>query len=77
LSDPGWDALALVSASPSPYGPLGSSSGASIDGSVGHSNMTVLCGRLAIVAAFVLIAAVIAAPLLHRVWTPEVVIAQR
>ncbi len=46
-------------------------------GSMGHSSLTVLCGRLGLVAAFVLIAAVIAAPLLKRAWSPEVVIAQR
>ncbi|HLM42160.1 MAG TPA: hypothetical protein VK434_21510 [Microvirga sp.] len=39
--------------------------------------MTVLYGRLGLVAAFVLIAAVIAAPLLQRVWSPDVMIAQR
>ncbi len=44
---------------------------------MGHSNLTVLCGRLGLVAAFVLIAAVIVAPLLQRIWAPEVVIAQR
>ena len=44
---------------------------------MGHSNLTALCGRLALVMAFALIAAVIAAPLLQRVWSPEVLIAQR
>jgi hypothetical protein len=44
---------------------------------MGHSNLTVLCGRLGLVAAFVLIAAVIVAPLLQRIWSPVVVIAQR
>ncbi len=44
---------------------------------MGHSNLTVLCGRLGLVAAFVLIIAIIAAPLLQRVWSPEVMIAQR
>jgi hypothetical protein len=44
---------------------------------MGHNNLTVLCGRLGLLAAFVLIAAVIAAPLLQRVLAPEVVIAQR
>ena len=44
---------------------------------MGHSNLAVLCGRLGLVLAFTLIAAVIAAPLLQRVWSPEVVIAQR
>ncbi len=44
---------------------------------MGHNHLTVLCGRLGLVAAFVLIAAIVAAPLLQRVWTPEVVIAQR
>ncbi len=44
---------------------------------MGHSNLTVLYGRLGLVAAFVLIAAVVAAPLLQRIWTPEIVIAQR
>ena len=44
---------------------------------MGHNNLAVLCGRLGLLAAFVLIAAVIAAPLLQRVWTPQVVIAQR
>jgi hypothetical protein len=44
---------------------------------MGHHNLTVLCGRLGLVAAFALIAAVIAAPLLQRVWSPEVVIAQK
>jgi hypothetical protein len=42
-----------------------------------HNNLTVLCGRLGLVAALMLIAAIIAAPLLQRVWSPEVVIAQR
>jgi hypothetical protein len=42
-----------------------------------QSNLTALCERLGLVAAFVLIAAIIAAPLLQRVWPPEVVIAQR
>ncbi len=41
------------------------------------NHLTVLCGRLGLVAAFVLIAAIVAAPLLQRVWAPEVVIAQR
>jgi hypothetical protein len=68
----------LFSASPSPYEPLGLPSGASIwGGGMGHNHLTVLCGRLGLVAAFALIAAVIAAPLLQRVWSPEVVIAQR
>ncbi len=44
---------------------------------MGDNHLTVLCGRLGLIAAFVLIAAVIAAPLLKRVWSPEVVIAQR
>jgi hypothetical protein len=44
---------------------------------MGHDNLTVLCGRLGLVAAFVLIAAIIAAPLLQRVWLPDVMIAQR
>ncbi len=44
---------------------------------MGHSNLTVLCGRLGLVAAFVLITAIITAPLLQRAWSPEVVIAQR
>jgi hypothetical protein len=44
---------------------------------MGHYNLTVLCGRLALVVAFALIAAVIAAPLLQRIWWPEVIIAQR
>ena len=44
---------------------------------MGQNNLTALCGRLSLVVAFVLIAAVIAAPLLQRVWSPEVVIAQR
>ncbi len=44
---------------------------------MGHSNLTVLCGRLGLVVAFVLITAIIAAPLLQRDWPPEVVIAQR
>jgi hypothetical protein len=42
-----------------------------------HHHVTVLCGRFGLVAAFVLIAAVIAAPLLQRVWSPDVMIAQR
>jgi hypothetical protein len=42
-----------------------------------HHYVTVLCGRLGLVAAFVLIAAVIAAPLLQRAWSPDVMIAQR
>ena len=44
---------------------------------MGHDNLTVLCGRLGLVAAFALIIAIIAALLLQRVWAPEVVIAQR
>jgi hypothetical protein len=44
---------------------------------MGHSNLTVLCGRLGLVAAFVLITAIIAAPLLQRVWSPNVTIVQR
>ncbi len=44
---------------------------------MGHSNLTALCGRVGLVAAFVLIAVVIAAPLLQRVWSPDVVFAQR
>jgi hypothetical protein len=42
-----------------------------------HHYVTTLCGRLGLVAAFVLITAIIAAPLLQRVWSPDVVIAQR
>ena len=44
---------------------------------MGHNNLTALCGRLGLLVAFALIAAVITAPLLQRVWAPEVVIAQR
>ena len=67
-----------LSASPSPYVPLGLPSDASIwGGGMGHRNLAVLCGRLGLVAAFALIMAVIAAPLLQRVWSPEVLIAQR
>jgi hypothetical protein len=44
---------------------------------MGHNRLTVLCGRLGLVAAFVLIAAVIVAPLLQRIWSPDVVMAQR
>ncbi len=44
---------------------------------MGDNHLTVLCGRLGLVAAFVLIAAVIAAPLLQRIWSPDVVMAQR
>lgn len=71
--------LALIfPASPSPYVPLGLPLDASTwGGSMGHSNLTVLYGSLGLVAAFALIMAIIAAPLLQRVWTPEVVIAQR
>ena len=64
-------------ASPWPHVPLGFHSGASIWGGMEHNNLTVLCGRLGLLATVVLIAAVIAAPLLQRVWSPEVVIAQR
>jgi hypothetical protein len=46
-------------------------------GGMGHNNLTVLCGRLGLVLAFALIIAIIAAPLLQRVWSPEVMIAQR
>jgi hypothetical protein len=44
---------------------------------MGHNTLTALCGRLGLVLAFALIAAVIAAPLLQRVWSPDFVIAQR
>jgi len=44
---------------------------------MGHDNLMALFGRLGLVLAFALIAAVIAAPLLQRVWSPEVVVAQR
>ena len=44
---------------------------------MGHNHLMVLCGRLGFVAAFVLITAIIAAPLLQRVWSPEVAIVQR
>ena len=44
---------------------------------MGHDNLMALFGRLGQVLAFALIAAVIAAPLLQRVWSPEVLIAQR
>ena len=44
---------------------------------MGHSNLTALCGRLGLILAFALIMAIIAAPLLQRVWSPDVVIAQR
>ena len=44
---------------------------------MGHNHLTVLCGRRGLVAAFVLITGILAAPLLQRVWSPEVVIAQR
>lgn len=68
----------LLLASPSPYEPLGLPPGASIwAASMRHDYVTVLCGRLGLVAAFVLIAAVIAAPLLQRAWSPDVMIAQR
>ncbi len=68
----------LFSASPWPYTLLGLPPGASIwSGGMGHNHLTALCGRLGLVAAFVLITTIIAAPLLQRVWSPEVVIAQR
>ncbi len=44
---------------------------------MGYNNLTAVCGRLRLILAFALIAAVNAAPLLQRVWSPEVVIAQR
>jgi hypothetical protein len=44
---------------------------------MGQNNLTALCGRLGLILAFGLIAAVIAAPPLQRVWSPDVVIAQR
>ena len=70
--------LALPSASPLPYGPLGLLSWAfTWSGAMGHNDLTVLCGRLGLVLAFALIMAIIAAPLLQRVWSPDVVIAQR
>ncbi|HZA91997.1 MAG TPA: hypothetical protein VE420_05160 [Gemmatimonadales bacterium] len=70
--------LIIVLVSPSPYEPLGLLSDASTwGGGMGHKNLTVLCGGLGLAAAFVLIVAVIAAPLLQRVWSPEVVMAQR
>ena len=70
--------LALPSASPSPYGLLGLLPWAfTWSGGMGHNNLTVLCGRLGLVLAFALIIAIIAAPLLQRVWSPEVMIAER
>jgi hypothetical protein len=44
---------------------------------MGHINLTALCGRLALVVAFALIMTIIAAPLLQRGWSPEVVVAHR
>jgi hypothetical protein len=44
---------------------------------MGHNNLMILYGRLGLVLAFGLILATIAAPLLQRVWSPDVVIAQR
>ena len=42
-----------------------------------HNNLTVFCGRLGLMAAFALILAVIAAPLLQRIWSPKIVIPQQ
>jgi hypothetical protein len=70
--------LVLLSASPLPHVLLGLPSDASTwGGGIGYNNLTVLCGQLGLVAAFALIVAIIAAPLLQRVWSPEVVVAQR
>jgi hypothetical protein len=44
---------------------------------MGHNNLTVLCGRPGLILAFALIMTIIAAPLLQRVWSPEVVVAHR
>ena len=46
-------------------------------GGMGHNNLMVLYGRPGLVLAIGLIMAIIAAPLLQRVWSPDVVIAQR
>jgi len=45
-------------------------------GGMSH-NLTGLCGRRGLIVAFALTATIIAVPLLQRVWSPEVVIAQR
>jgi hypothetical protein len=42
-----------------------------------RNNLTALRGRLGLAVAFALIAAIIVAPLLQRVWSSEVVIAWR
>src|SRR5687768_12351937 len=66
------------SGSPLPYVLLGLPSGAiPWSGSMGPNNLMVLYGRLGLVLPFELIMAIIAAPLLQRVWSPDVVIAQR
>jgi hypothetical protein len=44
---------------------------------MGHNNRTALCGQLGLILAFVMIAGIIAAPLLQRVWSPDTMIAQR
>ena len=44
---------------------------------MGHNNLTALLGQLGLIAAFALIMAVVAAPLLQRVWSPVVEMAQR
>ncbi len=41
------------------------------------NNLTMICGGLSLIVAFVLIAGIVAAPLLQHVWSPDVVVAQR
>ncbi len=41
------------------------------------NTFTALCGRLGLILAFVLIAGIVAGPLLPRIWSPQAVLAQR
>ena len=42
-----------------------------------NNNLTTVYGGLSLIVAFVLIAGIVAAPLLKHVWSPDVVVAQR
>ena len=40
-------------------------------------NLTTLCGQFGLIVAFVLIAGIVAAPLLQRVWSTDTIVAHR
>jgi hypothetical protein len=45
--------------------------------SMSYKTFTAICGRAAIILAFLLVIGIVAAPLLQRIWSPSEILAQR